>query len=132
MDTTDLLEQALEKQRRILGEEHPDTLTSMNNLATTYDDQGRLMDAARLHEQVLEKRRRILGEEHLNTLMSMYSLAYTYREQGNLTEALRLAEEALRNSQVNANGGVAAHDSEDKSITEQDTANQSGDAMDLD
>ena len=56
------------KFRRILGEEHPDTLTSMANLAATYSDQGRTGEAAALQEEVLQKFRRILGEEHPDTL----------------------------------------------------------------
>jgi len=58
-----LQEKVLEVQRRILGKEHPDTLTSMNNLALTYSDLGRTNDAMALQETVLEVRRRILGEE---------------------------------------------------------------------
>ena len=39
--------------------EHPDTLSSMHNLAIICDD---LDEAARLEEEVLKKRRQILGE----------------------------------------------------------------------
>ncbi|PVH92847.1 hypothetical protein DM02DRAFT_542782, partial [Periconia macrospinosa] len=53
----------LEKRRRILGEEHLDTITAMNNLALTLGDQGQLDEAAKMFEEVLEKRRRILGED---------------------------------------------------------------------
>jgi len=48
----------LEKQRRILGAEHLDALRSMNNIALTYWDQGRMGEAAALQEEVLEKHRR--------------------------------------------------------------------------
>ena len=37
------------------GKEHPDTLTSMNNLAGTLKIQGDLVVARMLEEQVLEK-----------------------------------------------------------------------------
>jgi len=33
--------QVMETRKRVLGEEHPDTLTSMNNLAFTIQKQGR-------------------------------------------------------------------------------------------
>jgi hypothetical protein len=72
----------------ILGAEHPETLTSMNNLAVTYGDQGRTAEAAALKEEVLEKRRRILGAEHPDTLTSMTNLANTYRDQGRTAEAV--------------------------------------------
>ncbi|KAL2199928.1 hypothetical protein P885DRAFT_75110 [Corynascus similis CBS 632.67] len=35
----------METRKRVLGEDHPDTLTSMANLACTWKSQGRLEDA---------------------------------------------------------------------------------------
>ena len=69
--------QAVEIYAEVLGEDHPDTLVSMNNVAETYWHQGRTEEAARLHEKVLERRRQILGEDHPNTLVSMELLALT-------------------------------------------------------
>ena len=43
-----LEEEVLEKCRRILGAEHPDTLTSMGNLASTDWNQGRTAEAVEL------------------------------------------------------------------------------------
>ena len=61
----------------MLGEEHPDTLTSMNNLAWTLGAQGDHAGARRLQERVLEVRTRVLGKEHPNTLTSMLNLGLT-------------------------------------------------------
>jgi hypothetical protein len=72
----------LEIMRRILGEEHPNTLTSMSNLAVTLSDQGDLAGARKLQEQVLEIRRRILGEEHPSTSISAWNLFSTYTAMG--------------------------------------------------
>lgn len=73
----------LEKRRRILGDDHPGTLTTKNNLATAYLGQvGRMDDAARMLEQVLEKQRQILGDDHPDTLTTRDNLAVTYWEQG--------------------------------------------------
>ena len=91
----ELQEKVLEISRRILGEEHPDTLTSMNNLADTLRVQGDLNGARELHEKVLEIRRRILGEEHPDTLTSMNNLADTLRDQGDLNGARGLQEKVL-------------------------------------
>jgi hypothetical protein len=33
--------QVVEARKRVQGEEHPDTLTSVNNLALTYSNEGR-------------------------------------------------------------------------------------------
>jgi tetratricopeptide (TPR) repeat protein len=90
-----LQEQVLEIRRRILGEEHPDTITSMGNLAATLQAQGDLAGAQKLQEQVLEIMRRILGEEHPNTLTSMSNLAVTLSDQGDLVGARKLQEQVL-------------------------------------
>ena len=94
-DAARIQEEVLEKQRRILGEEHPHTLTAMHALALTYQAQGRNADAARIQEEVLEKRRRILGEEHPHTLTAMHALALTYQAQGRNADAARIQEEVL-------------------------------------
>jgi Tetratricopeptide repeat/TIR domain len=90
-----LAERVFEGVRRILGEEHPDTLTTMNNLARTLQAQGDLAGARELHGSVLEARRRILGEEHLDTLTSMNNLATTLAVQGDLPGARGLQERVV-------------------------------------
>jgi len=65
-----------------LGAEHPDTLTSIANLASTYYYQGRWTEAEELDEQVIEIRKRVLGAEHPSTLASIANLAATYYAQG--------------------------------------------------
>ena len=60
--------QVMETSPRVLGEEHPSTLTSMANLASTY---GRWKEAEELQRQELEIRSRILGQEHPDRLTSM-------------------------------------------------------------
>jgi tetratricopeptide (TPR) repeat protein len=55
--------QVMETRKRVLGVEHPDTLTSMANLASTYGNQGRWKEAEELFIQVMETRKRVLGLE---------------------------------------------------------------------
>ncbi len=88
-------ETQLQARKRVLGEEHPDTLTSMNNLASTLWNQGDLPGARRLQEAVLDAQKRVLGEEHPDTLMSTNNLAATLRSQGDLPGARRLHEAVL-------------------------------------
>ena len=38
-----------------LGEDHPDTLTSLNNLAVVLKDRGQLAEAEALYHEALEK-----------------------------------------------------------------------------
>jgi len=86
---------AVEIRRELLGEEHPDTLMSVNNLASAYYYQGRDPEAERLHRETLDIRRRVLGEEHPDTLASMRNLARTCHAQGRYDEAERLYRDTL-------------------------------------
>lgn len=74
--------QVMETRKRVLGEEHPDTLVSMNNLASTYWNQGRRAKAKSLFVQVVEARKRALELKHPDTLTSMTNLASKYRNWG--------------------------------------------------
>ena len=78
------------QNQKVLGLEHPSTLTSMANLASTYRNQGRWKEAEELEVQVMETRKRVLGLEHPDTLTSMANLASTYRNQGRWKEAEEL------------------------------------------
>jgi Tetratricopeptide repeat len=64
-----------ETRRRVLGEEHPDTLSSMNNLAFTLQGQGRNDKAVNLISECVRLRNQILGAEHPDTLDSSAALA---------------------------------------------------------
>src|SRR5271163_2678994 len=66
---------ALETIKRVAKGEHPNTLTSMANLALTYWRQGRWTEAEELEVEVMEKSLRVLGQEHPKTLTSMGNLA---------------------------------------------------------
>ena len=90
-----LEEQVLAVRLRVLGEEHPDTLAVMSNLAGTVFEQGDRAGARKLHEQVLAVRLRVLGEEDPKTLKSMNNLATTLYEQGDLAGARKLEERVL-------------------------------------
>jgi hypothetical protein len=70
----------LEKRRQILGEEHPDTISAISNLASTLRDQGQLDEAATIIKEVLEKMRQILSKEHLSTISAINNLASTLRD----------------------------------------------------
>jgi len=78
------------------GDEHPDTLASMGNLAVTLHAQGDLSGARALQERVLKVRRRTLGEEHPDTLISMNNLTVMLLAQGDLSGARTLQERVLK------------------------------------
>ena len=62
-------------RERVLGPDHPDTLSAMNNLAVSLSDQGDLPAARALWEKVLAGRERVLGPDHPDTLSAMNNLA---------------------------------------------------------
>jgi eukaryotic-like serine/threonine-protein kinase len=77
------------------GSDHPDTLTSMNDLALSYGDAGQLDMALPLFAEVLVLRKAKLGADHPHTLTSMSNLALAYRDDGDLGKALPLLEQTL-------------------------------------
>jgi tetratricopeptide (TPR) repeat protein len=85
----------LQLRKRILGEGHPNTLTSIHSLAICYNLAGRRSEALQLAEQVLNLRKRVLGEGHPDTLTSIHCLAICYNLAGRRSEALQLAEQVL-------------------------------------
>jgi hypothetical protein len=60
-EAEELFVQVMETRKRVLGEEHPDTLTSMNNLAWTWNHQGRHDEAMELMAECVERTKGILG-----------------------------------------------------------------------
>ena len=87
--------QALELCKSTLEPQHPDTLASMANLASTFWNQGRWTKAEALQAQALELCKSTLGPKHPHTLTSMANLASTFSSQGRWTEAEALQAQAL-------------------------------------
>ena len=80
----------------MLGPRHPDTLTSLNNLAVLYQAQGRYGEAEPLFLEALQASREVLGPRHPDTLTSLNNLAVLYQAQGRYGEAEPLFQEALQ------------------------------------
>jgi tetratricopeptide (TPR) repeat protein len=80
--------QAVEMSKRVLGDEHRDTLMNMSNLAKTYSRMERLKEAEKLYSQVMDVFNRIYGEEDPEMgLRCMQNLASTYSRMGRWEEA---------------------------------------------
>ncbi|KAI2669860.1 hypothetical protein LCP963914a_9880 [Penicillium roqueforti] len=92
--------QVMETRKTKLGEDHPDTLTSMANLALTYSNQGRWDEAEQLQVQLMETRKTKLGEDHPDMLTSMANLASTYRNQGRWDKAEQLEVQVMETSKI--------------------------------
>ncbi|KAL3468778.1 hypothetical protein BJX99DRAFT_242721, partial [Aspergillus californicus] len=64
----------METRMTVLGAEHPDTLTSMHNLAYTYNSIGKHGKASELMTQCATLRGRNIGPTHPDTLSSSNAL----------------------------------------------------------
>ena len=94
-DAEALYREALDGRRRTLGDAHPGTLNSINNMAGLLQDQGKLSDAEALYREALDGRRRTLGDAHPDTLGSINNMAVMLKAQGKLSDAEALYREAL-------------------------------------
>ena len=94
-DSKILLSDVLEARQRTLGAEHPDTLVSINNLASCLRAMGLLKNAEPLYRRALEAQERTLGAEHPHTLDSVNNLADCLRAMGLREDAEPLHRRAL-------------------------------------
>jgi len=90
-----LLRDTLAIREDALGPEHPDTATSLNNLATLLNAQGDFAGARSLCERALAICEKALGPEHSGTARSLDSLAAQLHAQGDFAGAWPLYERAL-------------------------------------
>jgi serine/threonine-protein kinase len=97
-----LLEAAAKERRTRLGPDHPDTLTTLNNLGSAYKSNGKITEAIQLYQDLYERMVLQLGEQHLETLPALGNLASAYRAAGKLTEAAAIFKKAyeIRRSQL--------------------------------
>jgi CHAT domain-containing protein len=89
------------RAQQALGEEHPQTLTSVNNLAFLYESQGRYGEAQPLYRRALTARERVLGEAHPDTLATLLNSSALFAAQGRLkpyTEAILLWDTRARSA----------------------------------
>ncbi|KAJ7931934.1 P-loop containing nucleoside triphosphate hydrolase protein, partial [Mycena leptocephala] len=89
----------LEQRKHFQGDDHPDTLRAMGNLASTYHTSGKFHKAEELEFLVLEKRRQVLGDDHPDTLLAMGNLGWTYHQLGQFQKAEELQVIALEKRQ---------------------------------
>jgi tetratricopeptide (TPR) repeat protein len=80
---------------KALGPEHPETATSLNNLAQVCRSQARYAEAEQLDRRALAICEKVLGPEHPDTATSLNNLAALYYDQGRYTEAEPLYRRAL-------------------------------------
>ncbi|MFM9964396.1 MAG: tetratricopeptide repeat protein [Planctomycetaceae bacterium] len=91
-----LAERVLETHRRLFGEDHPDTATSLNNLALLYESQANYAAAEPLYQRALKISEKALGPDHPDTATILNNLAGLYESQANYAAAEPLHQRALK------------------------------------
>ena len=89
------LEKALVIQKRILGPDHPDTLSTMNSLSAVFIRLGKYAEAESILQDTVSRKKQVLGAEHQDTIVSMHNLGVVYYYQGKFKEAEAVARETL-------------------------------------
>ncbi len=90
------LERSLAGREQTLGADHPETLTSMHDLAVLYKEEGKYDKAEPLYLEILLQRKQQLGADHPDTLTCKHSLAVLYHVQGKYDKAEPLTLEVLQ------------------------------------
>ncbi|KAF2195868.1 hypothetical protein K469DRAFT_20131 [Zopfia rhizophila CBS 207.26] len=85
----------VEARQKILGAEHPDTLTSVSHLGLALKSQGKYEEAEAMHQRALEGKEKVLGVEHPDTLTSVSHLGSVLESQGKYEEAEAMHRRAL-------------------------------------
>ena len=80
--------------KELLGENHPDTLSTLWNLASFYSYLGDYYKALELDKTVYNAKKEILGETHPDTLTALHNLASSYSDLGEYSKALELKNTA--------------------------------------
>lgn len=94
-----LFRRALDVRERTLGPEHPDTLSSLNNLAYVLDSIADYAGAEPLYRRALEAEERLRGPDHPSTLCVLNNLAFLLANQGKNSGAEALYRRALAASE---------------------------------
>ena len=94
------LRQAYEGRRKLSGDEHPETLITMNAIARLLKKRGNLTEAEPMLCDSLAKFRRVLGDGHPNTINAILNHADVLRVMSKFTEAEPLYREAVERTQA--------------------------------
>ena len=87
--------EALEGRRRVLGDDHRDTLLSISDMGILLSSMGKHEEALPYFREALGVSRRVVGDDHPDTLTSISNIGTLLSEMGKHEEALPYCREAL-------------------------------------
>ena len=82
-------------QEKVLGNEHPATTVTYNNIASIYENLGDYEKALEWCQNNIEICEYVFGIEHLNTASTYNNIALIYSRQGDYAKALEWHQKAL-------------------------------------
>jgi len=82
----------VQKLKRILGGENPNTLVAMKKLGDIYRKQYKFKQAERLYRQIAISYKKTLGFKHVTTLYAYLGVVNVLRTQGESLQALKIYE----------------------------------------
>jgi CHAT domain-containing protein/Tfp pilus assembly protein PilF len=94
-DAIPLTQRVLAITEKVLGPDHPDTATALNNLAFLYTTMGAYAQAEPLYQRSLAIDEKVLGPEHPATATSLKNLAGLYLDTGAYAQAEPLYQRSL-------------------------------------
>ncbi|MFG2394992.1 tetratricopeptide repeat protein, partial [Streptomyces lavendulae] len=86
-DITQALADLLADRSRVLGKDHPQTLTTRNNLAAMLAEAGDAAGAAQALTDLLESMARVLGEDHPHLPIVRRNLDHCQQEAEKMPES---------------------------------------------
>jgi CHAT domain-containing protein/tetratricopeptide (TPR) repeat protein len=92
----DTARQLVEEAKRIFGDSHPDTATSLNVIADAQMRQGKYAEAQKNFSAALDIYEKRLGPEHVDTAAALNNLALVLEKLGDYPSAESLLRRSLR------------------------------------
>ncbi len=88
-------QQALDIRKKILGDDHPTTAASLNNMGGLLESMGEYEGARPFFQQALDIYKKVLGDDHPDTAISLNNMGYLLQAMGDYEGARPFHEQAL-------------------------------------
>jgi tetratricopeptide (TPR) repeat protein len=95
VDAEEMLRQAVSMRAKVLGNTHPDTITTLSNHASALGRLERFEEAEELFRRCLAWREVHIGPSNIDTLQTMNHIAVLLKQRGNFVESNSYFERAL-------------------------------------
>lgn len=95
-EAEDLYRSGLQGREKVLGCDHPETLTAAHNLSLILEAQRKFTDAEELFRSTIDARQRVFGKNHPATCSTAYCLGDMLRKLGRKAEAIEWIDFALQ------------------------------------